>query len=83
MAELNDGRLIEPQAFTQLDALGIGGVLPQHNGDRVADILKKHKGQQRNGEHHRYGLQQATQYESKHRRKRQNGGSPGRPPPFD
>ena len=45
MAELNDGGLVEPQALAQLDALGIGGVLPQHDGDRVADVLKKHKGQ--------------------------------------
>ena len=40
VAELDDGGLVQAQALTQLDAFGIGGVLAQHDGDGVADVLK-------------------------------------------
>ena len=40
VAELDDGGLVQAQALTQLDAFGVGGVLAQHDGDGIADVLK-------------------------------------------
>lgn len=55
--ELHGRGIVQAQFVPQFGALGIGGVLAQHDGHGVAHVLKQHEGQQGNGDHHRGGLQ--------------------------
>ena len=45
MVELHGSRVVQPQLVTQLDAVLFGGVLAQHDRDRITNILKQDKSQ--------------------------------------
>ncbi|CFN63945.1 Uncharacterised protein [Bordetella pertussis] len=78
--ELDRRRVVQAEALAQLDPLGVGGVLPQHDGDGIADVLEKHESQQGDGEHDRRGLQDAAQNECKHGNSIRGAAPPGAAP---
>ena len=48
------------------DLLG-RGVLPEQEHHRIAHVLEQHEGDERHGDHHDHGLEQATENKCKHR----------------
>ena len=66
-AELHDEGLVEPEVAAQLVALLLRGVLAQQVGDRVADVLEQHEGDEGHREHHDDGLGQPAKNENEHR----------------
>jgi hypothetical protein len=64
--ELNDDRIVEPQGFTQLRALGDTGVEPHHLVDRIADEAEQGERDERHHQHDQHGLQRTADEKRKH-----------------
>lgn len=48
--ELCGDAVVEPEAGANFLGFGRRGVLPHHLRDRVADVLKEHEGEERDGD---------------------------------
>ena len=66
VSELDRKRPIESEVGAELLALFGGRVLPEDVRDRVADVLKKHEGNECDAEHHEQRLEQAADDEGEH-----------------
>ena len=64
--ELHREGLIQPQVLAQCGALFFGRVLAQQVGDRVADVLEQHEGDEGHRQHDDDGLDQAAKDEDQH-----------------
>ena len=66
--ELHREGTVQTEITAQIVALFLGSVLPKDAGDRVADILEQHEGDEGHREHHDDSLKQAAKYENQHGR---------------
>ena len=64
--ELDREGPIESEVGAELLALFGGRVLPKNVRNRIADILKKHEGNECHAEHHEQRLEQAADDEGEH-----------------
>jgi hypothetical protein len=53
-------RLVEPQVGAQLRTLLRRRILAQQVGDGIAHVLEEHECNERHGEHHDHGLDEAA-----------------------
>ena len=66
MRVLHEERLVEAELVHQGDALRLGVVLAQHDGDRVADIGEHREGDEADDQQDRDGLEDAGEDVRKH-----------------
>ena len=66
MDELDRRRIVEAELLAQRVALLLGGVLPDHGVDRIADIAEQEEGDDPDRQQHGNGLQEASEDEREH-----------------
>ena len=66
MRVLDEERLVEAELVHQGDALRLGVVLAEHDGDRIADIGEHGEADEADHQQHRDGLQDAGEDEGEH-----------------
>src|ERR1700730_9287140 len=64
--ELHHETVVQPQFLAQPLTVGEAGVLADHVGDRVANVVEQRKGDQSHDQHHQHRLQETLDDEGEH-----------------